>query len=154
MQEKKKVLVFSQFVKHLSLFRKHFEAKGWKYAYLDGATTDRQGQVELFQKNENILIFLISMKAGGVGLNLTAAEYVFLLDPWWNPAIEAQAIDRAHRIGQRHTVITYKFISKDSIEEKIVALQESKKQLAHSIVGAEDGFFKSLSKEDIANLLS
>jgi SNF2 family DNA or RNA helicase len=76
------------------------------------------------------------------------------LDPWWNPAIEAQAIDRAHRIGQRHTVITYKFISKDSIEEKIVALQESKKQLAHSIVGAEDGFFKSLSREDIANLLS
>jgi SNF2 family DNA or RNA helicase len=154
MQEKKKVLVFSQFVKHLNLFRKHFEAKGWKYAYLDGATTDRQGQVELFQKNENILIFLISMKAGGVGLNLTAAEYVFLLDPWWNPAIEAQAIDRAHRIGQRHTVITYKFISKDSIEEKIVALQESKKQLANSIVGAEDGFFKSLSREDIANLLS
>jgi len=154
MEEKKKVLVFSQFVKHLSVFRKYFDERGWKYAYLDGATTDRQAQVERFQNNENTLIFLISMKAGGVGLNLTAAEYVFLLDPWWNPAVEAQAIDRAHRIGQRHTVITYKFISKNSIEEKIVALQETKKQLASSIVSVEDSFFKSLSKEDISNLLS
>ena len=153
-EEKKKVLVFSQFVKHLSIFRKYLDSKNWKYAYLDGATTDRQAQVERFQKDENTLIFLISMKAGGVGLNLTAAEYVFLLDPWWNPAVEAQAVDRAHRIGQRHTVITYKFISKGSIEEKIVALQEAKKQLASSIVSVEDSFFKSLNRDDISNLLS
>jgi SNF2 family DNA or RNA helicase len=153
LEEKKKVLVFSQFVKHLALIKTYLEQKNIKYAYLDGASTDRQAQVERFQKDENIQIFLISIKAGGVGLNLTAAEYVFLLDPWWNPAVEAQAIDRAHRIGQRHTVIAYKFITKNSVEEKILALQEAKKRLASDIISTEENFFKSLSTDDIRMIL-
>ncbi|GAB4491627.1 MAG: hypothetical protein OHK0045_17780 [Raineya sp.] len=153
LEEKKKVLVFSQFVKHLALFKKYLEEKNIKYAYIDGASTDRQVQVEKFQKNENILIFLISIKAGGVGLNLTAAEYVFLLDPWWNPAVEAQAIDRAHRIGQKHSIIAYKFITRNSVEEKILALQENKKRLAGEIIDKEENFFKSLTKEDILMIL-
>lgn len=154
LEERKKVLVFSQFVKHLALFKKYLEQKNIKYAYIDGASTDRQAQVEAFQKNDNILIFLISIKAGGVGLNLTAAEYVFLLDPWWNPAVEAQAIDRAHRIGQKHSVIAYKFITRNSVEEKILALQETKKRLAGDIISTEENFFKSLSKEDIQTILN
>lgn len=153
LEEKKKVLVFSQFVKHLSLFKAYFEQKNIKYAYIDGASTNRQAQVEYFHKNEDVLIFLISIKAGGVGLNLTAAEYVFLLDPWWNPAVEAQAIDRAHRIGQKHTVIAYKFITKNSVEEKILTLQESKRRLARNIVSTEENFFKNLTAEDIQAIL-
>lgn len=153
LEEKKKVLVFSQFVKHLALMKQYLEENNIKYAYLDGASTDRKAQVERFQKDEDVLIFLISIKAGGVGLNLTAAEYVFLLDPWWNPAVEAQAIDRAHRIGQKHTVIAYKFITKNSVEEKILALQESKKRLANEIIGSEENFFKTLSVEDIQMIL-
>lgn len=103
--ENHKVLVFSQFVRHLSIVRKYLDEQGIPYAYLDGSTKDRQKQVENFQENPDIKVFLISLKAGGVGLNLTKAEYVFLLDPWWNPAVEAQAIDRAHRIGQENKVI-------------------------------------------------
>jgi SNF2 family DNA or RNA helicase len=96
---------------------------------------------------------LISLKAGGLGLNLTAADYVFILDPWWNPAIEAQAVDRAHRIGQDKTVFTYKFITKDSVEEKILSLQRSKQRLANELVTTEESFVKSLGKEDILALL-
>jgi SNF2 family DNA or RNA helicase len=129
------------------------EQKNIKYAYIDGASTDRQAQVERFQKDEHTFIFLLSIKAGGVGLNLTSAEYVFLLDPWWNPAVEAQAIDRAHRIGQKHSVIAYKFITKNSVEEKILALQESKKRLAGDIITTEENFFKNLSTEDIRVIL-
>ena len=113
LEEGHKVLIFSQFVKHLSIFRAYLDNAHIRYAYLDGSTQDRQTQVATFQENEHIKIFLISLKAGGVGLNLTAADYVFILDPWWNPAIEAQAIDRAHRIGQVNTVFTYKFITKN-----------------------------------------
>jgi len=153
LEERKKVLIFSQFVKHLSLFRTYLEQKNIKYAYIDGASTDRQAQVERFQKDEHTFIFLLSIKAGGVGLNLTSAEYVFLLDPWWNPAVEAQAIDRAHRIGQKHSVIAYKFITKNSVEEKILALQESKKRLAGDIITTEENFFKNLSTEDIRVIL-
>ncbi len=149
----KKMLVFSQFVKHLSLVREYLDAQKVPYTYLDGSSKDRQTQVEIFQKDENIKVFLISLKAGGVGLNLTAAEYVFLLDPWWNPAAEAQAIDRAHRIGQKNVVFTYKFISKNTVEEKILALQHNKKKLANDLINVEESFMKSLSKEDIMALL-
>ena len=98
-------------------------------------------------------MFLISLKAGGVGLNLTAAEYVFLLDPWWNPAIEAQAVDRAHRIGQKKTVFTYRFISRNTVEEKILTLQNAKKRLFQELVTTESSFLKSLSQKDIMALL-
>lgn len=148
-----KVLVFSQFVKYLSIIKKAIDEKGITYAYLDGSTTDRQAQVELFQNNDDIKIFLISLKAGGLGLNLTAADYVFILDPWWNPAIEAQAVDRAHRIGQSKTVFTYKYISKNTVEEKILALQKGKLKLANALINTEESFVKSLTKEDILVLL-
>jgi superfamily II DNA or RNA helicase len=151
--ENHKILVFSQFVKHLELFRRYLNKKHIRYAYLDGSTRDRQTQVEEFQSDDSIKLFLISLKAGGLGLNLTAADYVFILDPWWNPAIEAQAIDRAHRIGQDRTVFTYKFITKNSVEEKILALQRSKRQLADDLISNEDGFIKSLSRDDVMALL-
>lgn len=148
-----KVLVFSQFVKYLTIIRKYLNENEIKHAYLDGSTTDRQAQVELFQENKEIKLFLISLKAGGVGLNLTAADYVFILDPWWNPAIEAQAVDRAHRIGQQNTVFTYKYITKNTVEEKILTLQKGKLKLANSLINSEESFTKSLSKEDILVLL-
>jgi SNF2 family DNA or RNA helicase len=109
--------------------------------------------VEQFQNEDREKVFLISLKAGGVGLNLTAAEYVFMLDPWWNPAIEAQAVDRAHRIGQTNTVLSYKFITKNTVEEKILDLQNAKKQLFNDLITAEEGFMKSLSEKDILSLL-
>jgi hypothetical protein len=148
-----KVLVFSQFVRHLAIVREYLDEQEIKYAYLDGATKDRQAQVKSFQENETVKIFLISLKAGGVGLNLTKAEYVFLLDPWWNPAVEAQAIDRAHRIGQENKVMIYKFISHNTVEEKIMALQERKMALAGELISTEESFMKSLNKEDVEALL-
>ncbi|MBE9465040.1 DEAD/DEAH box helicase [Dyadobacter subterraneus] len=151
--ENHKILIFSQYIKHLDLFRAYLDKENTTYAYLDGSTRDRQAEVENFQNNESVKIFLISLKAGGLGLNLTAADYVFILDPWWNPAIEAQAVDRAHRIGQDRTVFTYKFITKNSVEEKILALQKTKKQLADDLISNEDGFIKSLSREDVLSLL-
>jgi SNF2 family DNA or RNA helicase len=147
-----KVLIFSQFVKHLSIVREHLDGQSIKYAYLDGSTTDRQAQVELFQNDDSIKLFLISLKAGGLGLNLTAADYVFILDPWWNPAIEAQAVDRAHRIGQLKTVFTYKMITKNTVEEKILALQKNKLKLANNLINTEETFMKSLSIDDIKQL--
>lgn len=152
-EENHKILIFSQFVKHLEVFREHLERQGVKYAYLDGNTHDRQKAVELFQRDESVKIFLISLKAGGLGLNLTAADYVFLLDPWWNPAIEAQAVDRAHRIGQDRTVFTYKFITRNSVEEKILALQKSKQRLANELITTEESFVKALSRDDVLVLL-
>jgi SNF2 family DNA or RNA helicase len=152
-EEGHKVLVFSQFVKHLNIFRQYLDENKIKYCYLDGSTTNRQEQVDIFQNDESIKIFLISLKAGGLGLNLTAAEYVFLLDPWWNPAIEAQAIDRAHRIGQQNTVFTYKFITRNSVEEKILTLQRNKRKLFDNLITTEENFVKSLSKDDILSLL-
>jgi SNF2 family DNA or RNA helicase len=153
MTEHHKVLVFSQFIKHLNVIRQYLKEKNIKYAYLDGSTTDRQSQVELFQTDDSVKLFLISLKAGGLGHNLTAADYVFILDPWWNPAIEAQAVDRAHRIGQQKTVFTYKFIAKNTVEEKILSLQRAKQQLAGSLITTEENFMKSLTKEDIMVLL-
>lgn len=153
MTENHKVLVFSQFIKHLNVVQHYLKEKKITYAYLDGSTTDRQSQVELFQTDDSVKIFLISLKAGGLGHNLTAADYVFILDPWWNPAIEAQAVDRAHRIGQQKTVFTYKFIAKNTVEEKILSLQRAKQQLAGSLITTEENFMKSLTKEDILALL-
>ncbi|RNI23748.1 DEAD/DEAH box helicase [Rufibacter latericius] len=149
-----KVLIFSQFVKHLDLVRAALDERKIKYAYLDGSTKDRQAQVSNFQNDPKLPVFLISLKAGGVGLNLTAADYVFILDPWWNPAVEAQAIDRAHRIGQQNTVFTYKFITKNSVEEKILALQDKKLQMVSDLISTDEAVIKRLTKEDIENLLS
>ncbi|QHV95221.1 DEAD/DEAH box helicase [Spirosoma endbachense] len=153
MIEHHKVLVFSQFIKHLNVVRQYLKEKNIQYAYLDGSTQDRQSQVALFQTDDSVKLFLISLKAGGLGHNLTAADYVFILDPWWNPAIEAQAVDRAHRIGQQKTVFTYKFIAKNTVEEKILSLQRAKQQLAGSLIATEENFMKSLTKEDIMVLL-
>lgn len=149
-----KVLIFSQFVRHLDLFRQYFERENIRYAYLDGATQNRGDVVKRFQNDTDLRVFLISIKAGGVGLNLTEADYVFILDPWWNPAIEQQAIDRTHRIGQTKNVFIYKFITKDSVEEKILALQNRKLGVARSLITTEENFFKSLSTEDIREILS
>ncbi len=149
-----KVLLFSQFVRFLNLFREHFDAKNIKYCYLDGTTKvkDRAAQVDEFQNNTSVSLFLISLKAGGTGLNLTAADYVFIADPWWNPASERQAIDRSHRIGQTQNVFSYKFISKGTVEEKILSLQEKKKELSEAIITVEDSFVKQLSAIDIESL--
>jgi len=152
--EHHKLLIFSQFVKHLHLVKAFLEKEDIPFAYLDGSTKDRQSQVERFQKDDNVNAFLISLKAGGLGLNLTNADYVFILDPWWNPAAEAQAVDRAHRIGQKQKVFTYKFIARDTVEEKILKLQEHKLKLAGDIVTIEDSFVKSLTADDISNLLA
>ena len=152
--EDHKILIFSQFVKHLTIFREYMDRNGISYAYLDGSTKDRKGQVELFQNNKDVRIFFISLKAGGLGLNLTEADYVFILDPWWNPAVENQAIDRAHRIGQTNRVFTYKFISRKTVEEKILALQQRKLKMANDLISSEEGFIKNLSRQDIEQLLN
>src|SRR5690606_36432313 len=151
--ENHKVLIFSQFVTHLQLFRTYFDREKIAYAYLDGHTKHRADAVEAFKEKENTQILLISIKAGGVGLNLTEADYVFILDPWWNPAVEQQAIDRSHRIGQTKNVFIYKFISKATVEEKILALQGQKKSLSTSLITTEESFMKSLSTDDIQELL-
>jgi SNF2 family DNA or RNA helicase len=140
-------------VKHLALVKECVEDKKLPYAYLDGSTRNRRSQVDLFQREQEVQIFLISLKAGGLGLNLTAADYVFILDPWWNPAIEAQAVDRAHRIGQQQTVFNYKFITRNTVEEKILALQRNKKRLADELITTEEGFVKALTREDVLALL-
>jgi superfamily II DNA or RNA helicase len=149
-----KLLVFSQFTSFLSIVRDHLGAEDIPYAYLDGQTTDRQACVERFQNDADCPAFLISLKAGGVGLNLTAAEYVFLLDPWWNPAVEAQAIDRTHRIGQTNQVFAYRLIARDTVEEKVMQLQERKRRLADEILTAENSSLSSLGRDDLEILLS
>ncbi|MDN4165560.1 DEAD/DEAH box helicase [Cytophagales bacterium LB-30] len=150
-----KILIFSSFVKHLGIIKNYLESKKVSFAYLDGSTpsTERQKQVNTFQEDDSLQVFLISLKAGGLGLNLTKADYVFILDPWWNPASEAQAVDRAHRIGQKNTVFTYKYITRDTVEEKILALQQNKMKLASELITTEESFVKSLTKEDIQSLL-
>ena len=131
---------------------------GWtrpgSYEYLDGATRDRQARVDAFQNDPDLPLFLISLKAGGLGLNLTAAEYVFLLDPWWNPAVEAQAIDRAHRIGQTQPVFAYRLIARDTVEEKVLELQKTKRDLADAILGEDNSLIRDLKAEDLELLLS
>jgi superfamily II DNA or RNA helicase len=154
MDEGHKVLVFSQFTKLLAIVRKRLDDDGLSYEYLDGRTRDRQARVERFQEDPECKLFLISLKAGGLGLNLTAAEYVFLLDPWWNPAVEAQAIDRAHRIGQTRPVFAYRLIARDTVEEKILELQKSKRDLADAIINADNSLIRTLDREDLELLLS
>ena len=124
------------------------------YEYLDGRTRDRQSKVERFQNDPACRLFLISLKAGGLGLNLTAAEYVFLLDPWWNPAVEAQAIDRAHRIGQARHVFAYRLIARDTVEERVLELQQRKRSLADAILTADNSLIRDLRREDLELLLS
>ncbi len=148
-----KVLIFSSFTEHLKIYRTYLDEIQTPYCYLDGSTTDRKAEVERFQHNEKIKVFLLSIKAGGVGLNLTAASYVFLLDPWWNPAAEAQAYDRAHRMGQKNQVFVYKFISRKSIEEKIMQLQKEKLQLFDNMVNGDSDVMKNLSVDDVMRLI-
>lgn len=146
-----KLLIFSQFTEMLQLIKKQFEKEGITFSYLDGSTPMKQRQEEVtrFQEDNTIKAFLISLKAGGVGLNLTVADYVYIVDPWWNPAAEQQAIDRAHRIGQTRKVFAYKMICKDTVEEKILKLQERKKMLADDLIQEDAGFVKNLSREDV-----
>ena len=154
LDEGHKALVFSQFTRLLALVRKRLDERGIDYAYLDGQTRKRGEVVERFQTDPSCNLFLISLKAGGVGLNLTAADYVFLLDPWWNPAVEAQAIDRTHRIGQTQPVFAYRMIAEDTVEEKILELQSSKRKVADAILGGEGGPLKELTADDLRMLLS
>ena len=149
-----KALVFSQFVQMLSLVRNEMDLKKIPYVYLDGQTRKRQERVDTFQNDPTIPFFLISLKAGGLGLNLTAADYVIHIDPWWNPAVEMQATDRTHRIGQDKPVFVYKLITRDSVEEKILELQEKKKNLVDQLIITEGSFFKSLTAEDVERLFS
>ncbi|MGE0770491.1 MAG: SNF2-related protein [Cyclobacteriaceae bacterium] len=149
-----KLLIFSQFVKHLEIIKAQLKEKNVPFAYLDGSSTDRKEQVHRFNKDSNLKIFLISIKAGGLGLNLTEADYVFILDPWWNPAVEAQAIDRAHRIGQKKKVFTYKFITRNTVEEKILTLQKHKLKLSENLITTEESVIKTLTKEDIEMLMN
>jgi SNF2 family DNA or RNA helicase len=156
-EEGHKALVFSQFTSLLAILRSRLDALGVGYEYLDGKTpaAKRAEAVRRFQEEPEAKLFLVSLKAGGLGLNLTAAEYVFLLDPWWNPAVESQAIDRAHRIGQTRRVFAYRLVAKGTVEEKVLELQKSKRELADAIVGAAEGsLLRDLSREDLEMLFS
>ncbi|MGE3808273.1 MAG: DEAD/DEAH box helicase, partial [Gemmataceae bacterium] len=153
-EEGHKALVFSQFTQFLSIIRKRLDDEGIDYEYLDGRTRHRAAKVGRFQNDANCKLFLISLKAGGLGLNLTAAEYVFLVDPWWNPAVEMQAIDRAHRIGQERPVFAYRLIARDTVEEKVLELQKTKRDLADAIINADNSLIRNLSREDLQLLLS
>ncbi|HJX70446.1 MAG TPA: helicase-related protein, partial [Bacteroidales bacterium] len=146
-----KALVFSSFVKHLDLFVQFCDNNRLSYSYLTGDSTNRGDIIKEFQDSGDIKIFLISLRAGGFGLNLTAADYVFLLDPWWNPAVEQQALSRAHRIGQDKNVFVYRFIAKDSIEEKILKLQEKKSKLADLFVNSNNPF-SGITEQEIMEL--
>jgi superfamily II DNA or RNA helicase len=153
-EEGNKALVFSQFTRFLALVREQLDRAGVVYEYLDGRTRKREDKVARFQEDPDCPLFLISLKAGGLGLNLTAAGYVFLLDPWWNPAVEAQAIDRAHRIGQTRQVFAYRLIARDTVEERILELQDAKRDLAASIITEDRGLMQKLRPEDLDVLLS
>jgi superfamily II DNA or RNA helicase len=153
-EEGHKALVFSQFTSFLSIVRERLDQQGIAYEYLDGKTRNRAAVVKRFQSDPECKLFLISLKAGGQGLNLTAAEYVFLLDPWWNPAVEAQAIDRAHRIGQTNRVFAYRLITRDTVEEKVLELQSTKRELADAIINADNSVIRNITGEDLRLLLS
>ncbi len=148
-----KILVFSQFVGMLDIIKSELIQRNITYSYLTGATTNRKQVVNEFQENDDIRVFLISLKAGGTGLNLTAADYVYIVDPWWNPAVENQAIDRVYRIGQRKNVVAVRLICSDTIEEKIQQLQESKTMLASDLVGANEGLPVTLSRDSLIGFL-
>jgi len=140
-------------VSMLDLIREELKAKNIAFEYLTGQTKDRSARVENFQNNDKIRVFLISLKAGGTGLNLTEADYVYIVDPWWNPAVENQAIDRSYRIGQKKNVIAVRLICPDTIEEKIMKLQTSKKDLAEDLVRTDVSVLKSLSRKDLMDLV-
>jgi len=149
-----KALVFSQFVGFLTIVRARLDALGMVYEYLDGKTRDRQQRVDRFQGDAGCPVFLISLKAGGFGLNLTAADYVFVLDPWWNPAAEAQAIDRAHRLGQQRKVVAYRLVATDTVEEKVLKLQDQKRALVESVLGGDGGsLLAGMTREDLLGLI-
>lgn len=156
-EEGHQAIIFSQFTTYLDLIQKVIRERHWKVARIDGTQSvkKRQAQVEVFQGGE-APIFLISLKAGGVGLNLTAASYVFIMDPWWNPAVESQAIDRAHRIGQQNTLTVYRPIIKGSVEEKVIELQKMKKELFHDLLPDDDEslFTGKLTMKDFESLLT
>ena len=151
-----KALIFSQFLGMLALIRAKLDELGVKYEYFDGSTSapDREKAIQSFQNDDEVRVFLISLKAGGVGLNLTAADYVYIVDPWWNPAVEQQAIDRTHRIGQTKNIFAYRMICKDTIEDKILQLQEKKRALAKDIISDDASFVKALTREDVEYLFS
>jgi superfamily II DNA or RNA helicase len=151
-----KVLIFSQFLGMLALLRQKLHSMGISYVYFDGSTsaTERERAIQQFQNKEDCRVFLISLKAGGIGLNLTAADYVYIVDPWWNPAVEQQAIDRTHRIGQTKNIFAYRLICKDTLEEKMLQLQDRKRSLAADLVSDDNAFLKRLTRDDIAFLFS
>jgi SNF2 family DNA or RNA helicase len=149
-----KALVFSQFTSFLAIVRERVERAGLACAYLEGQTRDRKDRVHRFQDDPGCGVFLISLKAGGLGLNLTSAQYVFLLDPWWNPAVEAQAVDRTHRIGQTRRVFAYRLVVKGSIEEKVLVLQDTKRALADAIIDEENSLVRGSRREDLELLFS
>jgi len=149
-----KILIFSQFVTMLDLIKKEICARNIRYEYLTGSTKNREAVVNSFQNDDNIRVFLVSLKAGGTGLNLTEADYVYLVDPWWNPAVENQAIDRSYRIGQKKNVVAVRLICPDTIEKKILSLQETKKDLSVNLVKTDTSFLKSISKNDLLALLT
>ena len=154
LEENHKALVFSQFTSLLALLRTELNKRKIVHEYLDGKTTKRDKHVDRFQNDADCKLMLISLKAGGVGLNLTAADYVFILDPWWNPAAEAQAIDRAHRMGQNRHVNAYRLITQGTVEEKIVQLQQSKRALADAIITEQNSLISNLTREELSELLS
>ena len=149
-----KILIFSQFVSMLDLIRQELRAHNISFAYLTGQTTDRAASVNTFQQNEEVRVFLISLKAGGTGLNLTEADYVYLVDPWWNPAVENQAIDRSYRIGQTKKVVAVRLICPDTVEEKIMKLQEAKRELAAGLIKTDAALVKSLTRQELVDLFS
>jgi len=149
-----KIVVFSQFVQMLKIIERELKREGHDYEYFDGSSVQKQRRdsVNRFQQDTRCLVFLISLKAGGTGINLTSADYVYIFDPWWNPAVENQAIDRTYRIGQDKKVFAYRMICKDTVEEKILKYQERKKAVAADIIRTEESFIKHLTKEDIGEL--
>ena len=151
-----KALMFSQFLGMLALIKERLTELGVDYEYFDGSSTvlERERAIQRFQNDESCRVFLISLKAGGVGLNLTAADYVYIVDPWWNPAVEQQAIDRTHRIGQTKNIFAYRMICTDTVEDKILKLQDRKRSLARELITDDEGFVKSLTREDVEYLFS
>jgi SNF2 family DNA or RNA helicase len=147
-----KILVFSQFVSMLDLIKKRLEDVGIPHAYLTGQTKERASVINEFQGNDQVRVFLISLKAGGTGLNLTEADYVYLVDPWWNPAVENQAIDRSYRIGQKKNVVAVRLICPNTIEEKIMKLQQTKKELVNDLVKTDNSALKALSRKELLSL--
>ena len=152
--EKHRILLFSQFVGMLDIIQDWLVKKGIKHEYLSGKTKDRQAVVDRFNNDSTIPVFLVSLKAGGTGLNLTGADYVIHYDPWWNPAVEDQATDRAYRIGQTKKVFVYRLITKGTVEEKIQALKSKKRSLVDSVISIDRNIVKSLTYQDIKDIFS